>query len=155
MLLLIQIVTAIYDVFFGCIQGVLGGFLISINIIFVLAVIVIFARAVGKLVVTVLLVAVLQHAGVDTLAVLRNLAQAAINLLLGRTLHQQVPPATARLQLVRFFYPFAPFLILNHEVLGTSCGELDKLLEDRHLAGFLRDDGHGDLVIGVARHRAL
>ena len=94
MIEIVLITATVYDVFFCDIEGLLGSFVIFIDIILI---IVIVTSAISHLIVAVLylivLMAVLQHAGVYALlvlllAVLRNLAQTSVDLLLGSALHE-------------------------------------------------------------------
>ena len=94
MIEIVLITATVYDVFLCCIEGLLGGFVISIDIVVIFVILI---SAISQLVIAVLylivLMAVLQHAGVYALlvlllAVFRNLAQTSVDLLLGRPCHE-------------------------------------------------------------------
>lgn len=103
----------------------------------------------------------------DTLPALiavRDLAQSAVNLLLcGSTEHQVTgfvlmdASASAYLRIVDSLTALlvVALLVLDHLVVGVAGRELDKLLEDGHLTGFLSHDSHRDLVVRVAWYCAL
>ena len=96
MIEIVLIIATVYDVFLCCIESLLSGFVISIDIVVILVILI---SAISQLVIAVLylivlvLMAVLQHAGVYTLlvlllAVFRNLAQTSVNLLFGCACHE-------------------------------------------------------------------